>query len=343
MVNHEGLKRREFIRLSATAALSTGLLVRGWGFAPRASASQAEGELFFAATVDTDLVLFRRPLGESPQPLTQSGVASSHPEPIPGSERMAYIETMHTSGRLLFLTRSGEKRERTGARLKDLNVRYPAASSSGDAVAISIGGDLHVVEPFVEPPTVHQLTANPSYDVNPTWSPDGTAVAFTRLTPPDPRTGLHSSDIFKFDFGSDRVTQLTDSGHAADPRWSPSGEWIAWDDQKNVQLVTPTGREASIRGNGGLGVTWSPDGTYLAYGRKASLLTLDVSTGEESVAVQELQGEVHSPAWDYSGERIAFLVAELGLGSGAYEFDRRSGNVRKVRRGVSRDLAYAPV
>lgn len=341
MVNQEGLKRREFIRLSATAALSTGLLLRGWGLATTASASSAEGELLFAATVDTDLVLFRRPPGESPRPLTQSGVASSHPEPIPGSQRMAYVETTPTSGRLLFLTGSGDKREQTGARLRDLNVRYPAASSSGEAIAISIGGDLHVVEPFLEPPTVRQLTANASYDVDPTWSPDERAVAFTRLTPPDAHTGLHSSDIFKFDFDSDRVTQLTHSGQAADPRWSPTGEWIAWDDQRNVQLVTPTGVGASIRGSGGLGAAWSPDGAYLAYGRETSLLTLHVSTGEESVAVQGLRGEVHSPAWDYSGERIAFLVAELGLGSAAYELNRRSKDVRKVRSGLSRDLVYA--
>jgi Tol biopolymer transport system component len=71
---------------------------------------------------------------------------------------------------------------------------------------------------------LRQLT-HTGQDYNPSWSPDGTKIAFTR------QDGPMESDIFTMAGDGTDVTRLTDDGNGRtnlDPIWSPDGTMIAF-------------------------------------------------------------------------------------------------------------------
>ncbi len=67
-----------------------------------------------------------------------------------------------------------------------------------------------------------QLTAGPSYDYQPDWSPDGRTVVFARYA-------RDAIELQLLDLASRTVTPLTANGAVnVDPRWSPDGTRIAF-------------------------------------------------------------------------------------------------------------------
>ena len=111
----------------------------------------------------------------------------------------------------------------------------------------------------------------------PTWSPDGSSVAYMGW---QTETDITLLVVYNVHSGMWRTVDLT-PGYVAiqSPRWSPTGEWIAfvkWDARAREQLwiVRPDGtmeRQVSksdrVRVSGG---RWSPDGARLYYIRERS-------------------------------------------------------------------------
>ena len=75
-----------------------------------------------------------------------------------------------------------------------------------------------------------QLTNNPDADDSgATWSPDGTRIAFTRLTAGD--------QIYMMNADGSNQTQLTNTpGGDGGPAWSPDGTKIAFTSTRNGSL-----------------------------------------------------------------------------------------------------------
>ena len=67
---------------------------------------------------------------------------------------------------------------------------------------------------------VRQLTDDPGWDWAPTWSPDGTRIAFASTRSDD---GVAEGDIYVMDADGGNVQQLTDDlGVDWSPAWSPA-------------------------------------------------------------------------------------------------------------------------
>jgi dipeptidyl aminopeptidase/acylaminoacyl peptidase len=104
-------------------------------------------------------------------------------------------------------------------------VAYEADWYMGDIVFSSSDGNLYVTSVVGMSPV--QITWDPAKDKEPSWSPQGDALAFT-----SDRTG--NEDIWIWSLTDSRLIQLTFySGRDYYPAWSPDGQWIAFSSDRN--------------------------------------------------------------------------------------------------------------
>ena len=159
------------------------------------------------------------------------------------------------------------------------------------------------------------LTAFPGNAWSPSFSPDGSQVAF--LWDGGNRAG---ADLYVKVIGSDKPLRLTRDGFASRAAWSPDGRSIAlWrqsPDGCGISLITPLGgperRIASARSSLPCDpwISWSPDGRQLAFlddlanspsGFTLSLFVLSLDSMEK-VLVKTDCNWVAVPAFSPSGD-----------------------------------------
>jgi polyisoprenoid-binding protein YceI len=185
-----------------------------------------------------------------------------------------------------------------------------AASTSDDRERLyTIGADGRGLRPVLK-------DTDSAFYLEPTWSPDGRRVAFTRSedSPVAPAPSVHVA-------GADgsRRRELTPGAMSVQPDWSPDGRRIAFVSVVDVE----TGKISVMDADGSdprqFPATptsdgeprWSPDGRRLAvsaYGGAGNddVAVIDVRSGRFRRLTSSPAYE-HSPAWSPDGRRIAYV------------------------------------
>ena len=102
------------------------------------------------------------------------------------------------------------------------------------------------------------------------WSPDGRQIVFDAEPSPG-STKMDNRHIYVVSADGSKLTQVTDA-HLDDhvPKWSPDGEWIAYNRSQELWLVRPDGSEQHrLFGESGqfcVGeLAWAPDSRQIAF------------------------------------------------------------------------------
>lgn len=194
-----------------------------------------------------------------------------------------------------------------------------------------------------------RLTTDGSIALSPSWSPDGSRLAYTSY-----RSGIPL--LYERDLASGSVRTLSDRvGLNITPAYSPDGRTVAFattvSGGTEIATVGPRGLEqhTSGRSYASLSPTYSPDGRRIAF--------VSDRLGEPQIYVMELpggrprllseftygqRGYSTSPDWSPIGPRVAFHTRVGGTYQIAVaEVD--GGQVRVMTRGArSEDPSFAP-
>lgn len=147
-----------------------------------------------------------------------------------------------------------------------LEVLHSTWSPDGTRIAFEASGVLYTI-PFdggrPEPLLRENINAG-----QPSWSPDGNSILFTRwVTSAD---GTRTSLLFLFDLRNRRIQAIPDSQSFEDPQWSPEGRYIAAASRKDRALMlfdfaTKKWMKLAEGSPYGWGIRWSRHGRYVYY------------------------------------------------------------------------------
>ena len=216
--------------------------------------------------------------------------------------------------------------DRRARRVRERVTHAPAwvlvAVWAATLAAVAGGVALWFTRPWVPkgaPRLVH-LTTVPGLKLAPSFSPDGTQVAFAWNGGTEQWT-----DIYVKSIGPGEPRRLTTLGGVV-PAWSPDGRWIAYARREAGQVtaimaIPPTGgsertiaRARNILGGDGLALAWSPDSRWLAVpdcaeaNGPAALVKVYLENGtKRQLTFPPVQGPGDgSPAWSPDGRTLAF-------------------------------------
>ena len=185
-----------------------------------------------------------------------------------------------------------------------------------------------------------RITFSPGWDGDPSWSPDGTRIAFSSSRDGD-------TEIYTMSSAGSGLAKLTDNDFPERfPVWSPDGAKIAFisaptepcapftPDDYCYYVMNANGGSVTFIGyvHGSSALDWSPDGSKLVYGNwECECLIISEADGGGSTAITGGR-ENGAPDWSPDGNLIAYstwgsYVASRGPdGSGGYTYELSCGS-----------------
>lgn len=219
----------------------------------------------------------------------------------------------------LFVTRADGS---GSARLvRDLQAVYPDWSPDGSAIAFMKrnGGSLN----WWEDPDAAPLTPDSLYVTSvdgsaisslgqagsaPTWSPDGSRIAFTGLD----QDGIHAA-IHLMSADGSGVSRLT---RGETPVWAPDGSRLTFYRDGAAWSIATDGTGLVELEPGHVVGSWSPDGTRIAYSCQGDVHPGDIcvieadGSGRTNLTAAHPRALSYHPDWSSDGTRLAYVSTE---------------------------------
>lgn len=192
------------------------------------------------------------------------------------------------------------------------NIESYDLSPKGERALFSARGDIFTV-PIEKGPTRNLTHSSGAHDKWPSWSPDGSQIAFISDLSGEEELYLVPQD------GSKPAEQITRGGSAMryQPEWSADGKRIAFGDKDGkVFVVTLADRQMTEIVDDPRGqirdYVWSPSGNFLAFSMSTtasgfSSIYIWSASGNKVTRVTDEMFNSGNPAWDPQGNYLYFI------------------------------------
>ena len=217
------------------------------------------------------------------------------------------------------------------------STRYPATNQ-----------ELYSVNP--DGTGLARLTWSATGEQYPSWSPDGSRIAFESSA-----EGASSIHVMNADGSDDRrVSPETYNAIDTEPTWSPDGSQIAFsstrpfNDSWHIWVMNADGSGLrQLTSEFSTGPAWSPDGTRIAYlGSGAGISVVNmVGSGTRRLTISPSGYSDDRPSWSPDGSQLVFpRRVTFGNDSQLYIVDADGSNERQLTttEGASRFPSWSP-
>ena len=158
-----------------------------------------------------------------------------------------------------------------------------------------------------EPSTHTLISSFPGSHAMPSFSPDGTQIAFVSKED-------GTWNVWILDLETMQRRRLTDVPSFG-PRWSPVGDRILYDSHGSIWSVSAMGGDDKQLITEGYNSDWAPDGSRFVFERRGEIWTASADGSDqirvEGVPARDVPLAARRPAYSPDGRHIAFFHAGI--------------------------------